>query len=97
MRNQTYALERFTFQIHSVSASTTRDPRYVLCTGKELVPRGEQWSVPPWGQGTRHRTRAHDSQDRKMPSAGGTIAVLPRLPCPSSISYIVAPPSLRVA
>ena len=58
-----YALERFTFQIHSYQLRLTRDPRYVLCTGKELVPRGEQWSVPPWGQGTRHRTRAHDSQD----------------------------------
>ena len=58
-----YALERYHLSDSQLSASTTRDPRYVLCTGKELVPRGEQWSVPPWGQGTRHRTRAHDSQD----------------------------------
>jgi hypothetical protein len=42
-------------------------------------------------------TRTRQPRSRKMPSAGGTIAVLPRLPCPSSISYIVAPPSLRVA
>jgi hypothetical protein len=33
----------------------------------------------------------------RQPSAGGTIPVLPRLPCPSFIIYIAAPPSLRVA
>ena len=63
MRNQTLCVRTFHLSDSQLSASTTRDPRYVLCTGKELVPRGEQWSVPPWGQGTRHRTRAHDSQD----------------------------------
>ena len=33
----------------------------------------------------------------RQPSAGGTIPVLPRLPYPSFIIYIAAPPSLRVA
>jgi hypothetical protein len=45
----------------------------------------------------RHVRHIGPGHATRQPSAGGTIPVLPRLPCPSFIIYIAAPPSLRVA
>ena len=72
-----------------------------LCTGKMFGsscadPRGHAARVC-----ARHRARMRGmcaiGHATRQPSAGGTIPVLPRLPCPSFIIYIAAPPSLRVA
>ena len=94
-----YALERFTFQIHSYQLQRLGIPD-TCCVRERSSSRAESSGV--CRHGARARATAHAHTTAKIgrcqdPSAGGTIAVLPRLPCPSSISYIVAPPSLRVA
>ena len=93
------SLERFTFQIHSYQLRRLGIPD-TCCVRERSSSRAESSGV--CRHGARARATAHAHTTAKIgrcqdPSAGGTIAVLPRLPCPSSISYIVAPPSLRVA
>ena len=86
--------DRHSYQLQRLGIPDT------CCVRERSSSRAESSGV--CRHGARARATAHAHTTAKIgrcqdPSAGGTIAVLPRLPCPSSISYIVAPPSLRVA